>query len=43
MKADYFWYMEIESQRYSPMSGNRITGVGWMSEVTRGQVDNEKQ
>ena len=24
-----------------PVSGNQITGVGWMSEVTRGRVDNE--
>jgi len=23
------------------VSGNQITGVGWMSEVTRGRVDNE--
>jgi len=23
------------------VGGNRITGVGWMSEVTRGQVDTE--
>jgi len=23
------------------VSGNRITGVGWMLEVTRGRVDNE--
>jgi len=32
--------MEIESQRYSSEQ-NQITGVGWMSEVTRGRVDNE--
>ena len=24
-----------------PVNRNRITGVGWMSEVTRGRVDNE--
>jgi len=41
MKADYFRYMEIEKSEVSPMSGNWIMGVRWMSEVTRGRVDNE--
>jgi len=41
MKADYFRYMEIESRRYFPVNRNRIMGVRWMSEVTRGRVDNE--
>jgi len=41
VKADYIRYMEIETQRYSQLSGNQITGVGWMLEVTRGRVDNE--
>ena len=41
MKADYFQYMEIESQEVFPVGGNRIMDVGRMLEVTRGQVDNE--
>jgi len=40
MKANYIRILEIKSQRYS-QGGNWITGVGWMSGVTRGQVDNE--
>ena len=32
MEVRYFQYMGI---------GNQIMGVIWMSEVTRGQVDNE--
>jgi len=41
MKSDYFRYMEIEQSEVSPMSGEWIMGVRWMSEVTRGRVDNE--
>src|SRR5882724_8251508 len=46
------WISDYESRLFpvygnresevSPVSGNQIMGVGWMSEVTRGRVDNEK-
>ena len=39
MEVRYFQYIEIGNQRYS-----QVTGIGlqrWMSEVTRGRVDNE--
>ena len=41
MKADYFRYIGNRESEVFPVGGNRITGVGWMLEVTRGRVDNE--
>jgi len=40
MKADYFQYMEMRVRGF-PVSRNRIQESEWMSELTRGQVDNE--
>jgi len=41
MEVGHFQYIGIGNQRYLQVMGNWIMDVVWMSEVTKGRVDNE--